>query len=363
MAEDKTTVEISESVRDRLREMKDERHQTYDTVLDQMLSSFGYPDNSPIDSEYQFTDPECVFRCETDSDYPLCVNTTPYVNSEAYLYNSQPDTLNDFLNDFDPLMRYFGLYYNKRQYAGSFVIHQDGYNWFGLGFDNFLEACSNQKERYGNIDDLDPHHNEMAVYVYHGDGATLLIYGQPNARFDKDYLKQGGITLLTYGCPTRRDFINLLEQVPLTMSNGLSWDPLILDWWDGRSNHGPWKTPSTLGTLDPESGIPITDDREWITSYVCENPYYKKPEVLLEEFGYKDGEASISDSVDEGDLKKLVEKFAATKKILLRSMPHKPNEDTYYEYERLTIGELPPMAGIGGGITANIKITPQGDYY
>lgn len=359
MADNKTTVEMSESVRNRLREMKNERHQTYDTVLNQMLSAFGYPDNTPIDSEYRFTDPEYVFRCETDSVYPLCVYTSPYVKSDSYLYESQADTLNDFLGDFEPLMRYFGLYYNKRQHAGSFVVHQDGYNWFGLGFDNFLNTCSNQEERYAEIDNLEPHHYEMAAYVYHGEGATLLISGQPNAGFDEDYLKRAEITLLTHGCPIQRDFINLHEQAPLKMSNGLSWDPIVLDWLNGVSEYGPLGVPSTLDKLDPDSGVPITGEREEITGYVCENPYYLEPNLLLEELGYKNGESTVNDSVKEGEVETLVEKFTSTRKILLRSMAHKPNEDTYYEYKRMTLGELPATSGV----TVNIEITPKGDYY
>jgi hypothetical protein len=361
--EDRTTIEISTPIRDRLRKMKDDNDQTYDGALDEMLSGFGYPDETPIDSEYRFTNSEYVFRCETDSPYPLCVNASPYAKKEAYLYESQTEPLNDLLNDFNSLLRYFGLYHDKRQRAGSFVIHQDGYNWFGLGFDNFLKNCSNQEERYADVPDIDPHHHEMATYVYHGGGATLLIYGQPNARFDKDYLKRGGISLLTHGCPTRRDFINLLEQVPFKMSNGLSWNPLTLDWWNGRSGYGPYGIPSTLEKLDPASGTPITDDREDIIGYVCENPYYGEPELLLDEFGYGDERDAIDESVDERALENLIEKSTTPEMVLLRSMAHRPNEDTYYEYERMTLGELPNMTGIGGGVTFNIKITPKGDYY
>ena len=363
MADNRTTIEISEPIRDRLRKLKEDRHQTYDNALDDMLSAFGYPDNSPIDSEYRFTDLESVFRCETSSAYPLSVFTSPYRRGESYLYRSQPDTLNDFLNDFAPLLRYYGLYHDKRKRAGSFVIHQDGYNWFGFGFDNFLKACSNQEERYAELDDLDPHHHEMAAFVYHGGGATLHIYGQPNARFDNSHLKRGGISLLTNGCPTRRDFINLLEQVPLQMSNGLSWNPLVLDWWNGRSGYGPYSVPSMLEQLDPQDGISITDDREDVIGYVCKNPYYDNPDLLLEEFGYGDQGEAVDDSNYDIGPEDLVEIAVTTEKVLLRSMSHRPNEDTFYEYERMTLGPLPRMSGMSMGVTFDIKINPKGDYY
>ena len=359
MGNDRTTVEISEPIRDRLRKLKKDRGQTYDAALDAMLTAHGYPDETPVDTEYRFVDSDLVFHCESSPSDPVCVYTPPFSVREPYLYESARETqFAEFLEDFKPLMEYFGLTNKKRRRAGSFVVSQDGNNWFGRGLDNFLETCSNQEQRYETVGDIDPHHSERAVYVYHGKGATLLIYGQPSARSDSNHIRHGGLTLLTNGCPTRNKFINLLDRVPTDMSNGTTdWNPDGLHWWNGRGNYGPYRVPETLRNVNIKEGVKIKDESDDVVGYVCDNPYFGKSDQLFKEFGHDD-----LDEID-GSLKNAVQRFTSTEQALIRTMIHKPNDDTYYEFEQLRIYELPALGGIGGGTTVDIRAKPKGDYF
>lgn len=288
MADDRTTIEVSESIRNRLREYKDKRGQTYDGAIDGLLSMAGAPGGLSIRSAFQYTNPEFVYRCRAESLDLSCIYTPPFRASDPYLYKSTSTAVfSEFIDEFEPLLRYFNLYREKREQAGIFGVSQSGYNWFGRGFDNFLKLCTNQDERYAELDNINPHHSETAVYVYRKKGTILLIYGQPSRRHDQ--IGHAGLYLLTSGCPTRNDFITLLDQLPETMSNGHSWDPYVLDWWNGRAGYGPREVPPTLAELDPQTGISITDDQDDILGYVCHNPYYgRPPEQVVEEITQTD---------------------------------------------------------------------------
>lgn len=362
MGDDRTTIELSEEVRDRLKDFKNEQNMTYDDAVDDILSMVGHPNKSPIDAEYRYLDPDSVFRCESSKSKPLCVFTKPYRAKEGYLFRSRKTiTLNEFLEQLTPIFRHYKLYHDNRRHAGSFVVNQGGHNWIGWGIDNFLKTCSNQDERYEGLEDLKTHHHESAVYIYNSQ-EKLIIFGQPYAYSDKTYIKRAGFYLLTSGIPAGRDFTNLLEQMPAEMGNGFSWDPLILDWWDGRQGYGPRGTPSALEDLDPRTGVPLTDDSGDILGYACANPYFQQTDRLLNELNCE--ETGVYSNSREIELTRFVEPFVSSGMVLLRtSFPHQTVDETYYEPERFTISELPGFTGIGGGIAVDIEVSVEGDYY
>lgn len=325
----------------------------------------------------QYPNPDFVLRSKTHKHGSHCAFHPPYNTGESYLYSSTRSLeFHDFASDFEPLVEYFDLltpdasplrpddtYARSRRDSerrGAFVINQGNYSWFGWGFDNFLTACANQEERYAEINDLEGrHHSESAFYMYSGNGAKLMIYGQPYAR-EKDYIRYGGITLLTHGAPTKRDFIDLLDAVPASMSNGLSWDPVVIDWWNGRSGYGPYTVPEALNNLDPQSGTAIAKSDGDLRGYLCENPYYRNPQRLLTELGYDYETVTSDQSKHEEKIQTLAEKFTNVEKILLRSaFDHKVTDDTSYTFERFRLGEIPSIDGAGVGMTADIKIKPQ----
>lgn len=354
MDQDRTTIEISPSIRDRLRKFKDDRGQTYDGALETLLAARGYSGDGSVLSKNLYTEPEYVHRCQASPLSSVCVYAPPYRADDPYLYKStERESFTEFIDEFEPLLRYFGLYRDDRRRAGSFVVSQSGYNWFGWGIDNFFELCTNQDERYTDLDNITPHHSESAVYIYRKKWTTLLIHGQPAYTGGDNKLRNAGVYLLTAGCPTQRKFINLLEQLPMTMSNGRSWEPLVLDWRNEWSGDGSRDVPSTLTEIDPRDGIAMVDSygRQ---GYVCENPYYEAPDLLVDECGGAEG-AHGDKSPSDSDLRKLVTDFTSTKKIFLRSSGTPATDDAEYEYERVRIGDLPKCWGFGG-VTADIKV-------
>lgn len=354
MADDRTTVELSVSVRDRFREMKTNRNQTYDQALDKMLSAFGYPPEmrTAIDPEQYFTDSSSTFRCHVDPPGSLCIPTLPFINDDPYLYKSQESPIDNFFDEFEPLLQYFRLYGNRQHHSGSFVINHGDYSWSGSGLDDFLQACENQDQRHKAIDPVESY-LERGVYVYNGNKASLQIYGEISS--GPGFLTRGGISLLTRGCPTQLDFRLLLDRLPMQMSNGLSWNPLILNWKPRDLGDGP----DYLTNIEPQNGTPVRNDSNKVYGYICENPYFGELDRLLEDFTNDTETASIENCSSEDMLEAVVEQFTATEQILLRSPVHSPAGDTLYDVHRLILAELPSMNGKGWGTTASIRITPH----
>jgi hypothetical protein len=186
--------------------------------------------------------------------------------------------------------------------------------------------------------------------------ATGRRYGTRSDN-EKTRIDYGRVYLLTHGCPTRNDFTNLLDQLPWTMSNGLSWSPTVYGWKRSGPNARPFGAPFSLAEFDPRDGHRITDRRDDVVAFVCDNPYYGRPDLLQEELN----EAPTSNSEWAelpGDLEGAVSLFADAELALIRTSPHQPLEETYYEADRLLLGTLPR-----GGATVDIRVVPKGEYH
>lgn len=352
MGKDRTTIEISPSIRDRLREFKNDRGQTYDGALNTLLSARGYSEGGSILSESLFTEPEYVHRCQASPSDSVCVYSQPYIAEDPYLYYSKSwEEYTEFIDEFEPLLQYFGLFRDERQQAGSFVVSQNGYNWFGAGIDNFFELCTNQEKRYADLDDIRPNRLENAAYIYHKKDVTVFIRGQPVYSDASTGLQRARLYLLTSGCPTQRNFINLLDQLPMTMSNGHSWDPLVLDGMPRRARSGFRDVPAALADLDPRDGIPMVDSNGR-QGYVCDNPYYEAPDLLVDECCGSGG-VQDDESHSDGDLEQLVTPFTSMKKIFIKNRGVPPTDETTYKYEQVRFGNLPKS----WGVTADISVT------
>lgn len=217
----RTTIEIDEAVRDRLRAYKDSHGMTYDGAIDQLLAQVGEPvptdgneslRQEQIGTVYEsdiITPPETAGMC-TFHQHFLSYNFQPVVfggDGEADL------SWDDFRTALDGIRQYLPTDVKQN----SFSIHQDGSGaWYGYGLESFVTALENRKQRYERAGITDPHHSETAVYLCDTEWGLVCI-GLQGTTQRASHLT---IRFMTYGVPlSPHPYASLARQFDLDLTN------------------------------------------------------------------------------------------------------------------------------------------------
>jgi hypothetical protein len=264
----RTTIEVDDSVRDRLRVYKDSHGMTYDGAINRLLANVGEPvptdnDARPIqdrtggiyDSDI-ITRPETVGMCSFHEHF-LSNNFHPVVfggEGEADLSWDEFRTTLDGVNQYLP----------TDVTRSSFSIHQDGHAWYGYGLGSFLNALADRDNRYERAGITDPHHTETAVYLCRTEWGLLCI-GLQAGTHRANHLT---IRFMTDGTPlTPYPYATLTQQMNLDLSNAHEQEIEQLTIENGRDLDEP-------DIVDTITRDPDRHDGPIVRGLVIRNPFY-----------------------------------------------------------------------------------------
>jgi hypothetical protein len=101
---------------------------------------------------------------------------------------------------------------------GSFSIHQGGVGWFGFGFESFLVAVKNQKDRYNELGWESYHHSEELAYLDRLESGGLMCLTSRQGTGPGNYLHSSRVEIYSPGIPI--DMSNVRRLCAITKNEG-----------------------------------------------------------------------------------------------------------------------------------------------
>lgn len=264
----KTTIEVDEAVRDRLRAYKDSHGMTYDGAIDRLLTTVGEP--VPTDGNAN------SFRERGGTIYESDIITPPETAGmcafhEHFMgYNYQPVVFgvdreaDPTWEDFRAALTGLHQYLPNDVTRTSFSIHQYDKAWYGYGLESFIEALETREARYEQAALEDPHHSETAVYLCITEWGTVCIGLQASSK-RANHLT---IRFLTDGVPlTPHPYAAMAQQIDRDLSTAHNLDIESATVTDRRE----LKDTEIVDTITRD---PDRYDGPIVRGLIIQNPFY-----------------------------------------------------------------------------------------
>lgn len=216
----RTTIEVDDAVRDKLRVYKNSHGMTYDGAITRLLATAGEPirsdenvgtlrdDSNEIHYSDIITSPDKVGLCSFHENF--LSNTTYPVgfggNGEAHLS----------WEEFHEALEGLSQYLPNGAESGSFAIHQDGGAWYGDGLGTLFSALENQDDRYDQAAIDDPETVELAVYLCQTKWGMVCL----GLQLPSPHRVNATIQFVTDGIPfTQYPYAMMAQQLDLDFTN------------------------------------------------------------------------------------------------------------------------------------------------
>lgn len=280
----RTTIEVDDSVRDRLRDYKDSHGMTYNGALNRLLTSVGEPlppdGNGEALQKHIGTIYECDIRTPPETR-GVCTfhERFPTSNVQPVVFGGDGDVglaWDDFRATIEGIAQYLPT--NMKQ--SSFSIHQDGGKaWYGYGLGSFVNALENRDNRYEEAGVVDPHHSETAVYLCTTEWGLVCISLQAKSQ------KANHLTIqfMTDGVPlSPHPYKTMAQYLELDLTNAHDQEIKRVE-FENRRDIDEAEIVDTI-TRDPgRYGDPF------VHGLIIKNPFYDDREKLqrvTDESGY-----------------------------------------------------------------------------
>lgn len=265
----RTTVEIEETIRDRLQLYKSQKGMTYDEAIDQLLDSVDGPHPVKYDEVALQRGTNHIYHTSVDGGVgDLCTFKDSFLQSysQPVLFGGIRSAIS--WETFRDGLKNISQYLEEGVESGTFSIKQKGNMWSGYGMNSFVTALENQDHRYSVEEITNPHHTENAVYITPAQWGYVIVSCQPETRFSS--LTKIGVQFVTNGYPfSKQPYEMILNEMNLSLGNA--------------SEPRTWTTNNNFTTkVEPVNKISTkgTDDDQFVTSLQIKNPFYNNKTML-----------------------------------------------------------------------------------
>jgi hypothetical protein len=313
-------------------------------------------DATPITEEHSLRRSiynKTTFIPRSNSKHAAVCTFHPYTlsGSVAFRTGDTTQSLDQVEQILAELQRFAGLDTDR----GVFTVQQNNGAWIGRSLSTYFDTLGNQDTRYESLPDdfsLETHHSEAAFFVSSVRGgsavapqglSTISVSAQPTV--DGEAVNHFQISLATNGIPLDPQKIaEFGNRIGMSVGNGQQREPLHIS--------VPHNDCTEL-EIEPVQRITEENHRqEWVTSLICENPFYQKPDELTR---------YLQKGTDSNRRLTIFEDYIIPNKHIRFNLEHHHPAEQQPEYVAQTL-DLDDLNKIGGSGIGTINLYFAGTY-